>query len=47
MGADYDLLAREWVFAGNQWYAVKAFHGKVSALDKRIARMSVVTQLAL
>lgn len=44
---DYDMLHREWVFAGNQWYAVKAFHAKVSAEDLRIARMSVVTQLAL
>lgn len=47
MEMDYDLLHREWVVAGTQWYAVKAFHAKVSAEDLRIARMSVVTEVAL
>lgn len=38
--SDYDILAREWVFAGNEWYGVKSFHGKVAALDKRTARLT-------
>lgn len=45
METDYDLLHREYVFAGTQWYAVKAFHGKVSADDKRIARLAFATGL--
>lgn len=40
MESDYDMLQREWVFAGNEWYGVKSFHGKVSALDKRTARIT-------
>lgn len=31
--SDYDLLSREWVFTGNQWYAVKSFHAKIDAQD--------------
>jgi hypothetical protein len=38
MESDYDILQREWVFTGNEWYGVKSFHGKVSSLDKRTAR---------
>lgn len=38
--SDYDILAREWVFTGNEWYGVKSFHGKVAALDKRSARLT-------
>lgn len=33
--SDYDILAREWVFTGNQWYAVKSFHAKIDAEDKK------------
>lgn len=33
--SDYDILAREWVFTGNQWYAVKSFHAKISTDDKK------------
>lgn len=40
MESDYDILQREWVFTGNEWYGVKSFHGKVSANDKRTARLS-------
>lgn len=40
MESDYDILQREWVFTGNEWYGVKSFHGKVSALDKRTARLT-------
>lgn len=35
---DRDILAREWVWTATMWYAVKAFHAKISADDKRIAR---------
>ncbi len=31
--SDYDILTREWVFTGNQWYAVKSFHAKIDAQD--------------
>lgn len=40
--SDYDILAREWVFTGNQWYAVKSFHAKISADDKKTAKISFV-----
>lgn len=33
--SDYDILSREWVFTGNQWYAVKSFHAKIDAEDKK------------
>jgi hypothetical protein len=46
MESDYDMLNREMVFAGTQWYAVKAFHGKVHADDKKIIRMSTPTEIA-
>jgi len=35
MDNDKDILAREILITGNQWYAVKSFHGKVSADDKK------------
>lgn len=34
---DYDILQREWVFTGNQWYAVKSFHAKISTDDLKAA----------
>lgn len=45
MESDYDLLGREYVFGGTLWYAVKAFHAKVSADDKRIARLTFATEI--
>lgn len=45
MEHDYDMLAREHVFAGCQYYGVKAFHGKVSADDKRITRSLFATSI--
>jgi hypothetical protein len=36
--SDYDILAREWIFASNQWYAVKSFHAKISADDKKTVK---------
>lgn len=35
MESDYDILAREWVFTSNEWYAVKSFHAKIDPLDKK------------
>ncbi len=46
MKADEDILNREYVFVGTQWYAVKAFHAKVAAADKRIARLAFCTNQA-
>jgi hypothetical protein len=46
MEMDKDILAREIVFACTQWCAVKALHKKVSADDKRIARMTFTTNFA-
>jgi len=35
---DYDILMREWVVTGNQWYAVKSYHSKISSLNVRTVR---------
>jgi|JI9StandDraft_2_1071091.scaffolds.fasta_scaffold33672_2 N4-gp56 family major capsid protein len=35
MEDDYDILAREWVVTGNEWYAVKSFHSKIDAANYR------------
>ena len=40
--SDYDILAREWVFTADQWYAVKSFHGKINSLDKKTAKLNMV-----
>lgn len=40
--SDYDILAREWVFTGNQWYAVKSFHAKIDAADYKSAKLTFV-----
>lgn len=37
MDSDKDILAREIIVTGNEWYAVKNFHGKVAAEDKKIS----------
>lgn len=34
---DKDILAREWVFASDEWYAVKSFHAKIDPLDRKSA----------
>lgn len=46
MESDYDLLHREHLFTGGQYYGVKAFHGKVAADDKRIVRSKFATSIA-
>jgi hypothetical protein len=43
MEADKDILAREFVFAGTQWYGIKSLHAKVAASDKRVARLTFAT----
>lgn len=42
MESDYDILARQWVFTGNQWYGVKSFHAKIASSDKKAARLTTV-----
>jgi N4-gp56 family major capsid protein len=37
--SDYDILRRQWVWAGDQWYGVKSFHAKVDSLQKTTARL--------
>ena len=44
---DFDILHREWVFAGTQWYAVKNFHAKVAPDDFRIAKLRTSTSIDL
>lgn len=41
MDSDKDVLAREVIVTGNEWYAVKSFHAQISPDDKKIA--SVIT----
>lgn len=40
MESDYDLLNREWIFTGNQWYAVKSFHAKIASNDYKTAQLT-------
>lgn len=42
--SDYDILAREWVVAGTEWYAVKSFHAKIDAANYRT--VEVITTLS-
>jgi hypothetical protein len=37
MDSDKDILAREIIITGNEWYAVKNFHAKVAAADLKIS----------
>ena len=37
--SDYDILHRQWVFAGDQWYGVKSFDQTISADFKKTARL--------
>lgn len=45
MDSDKDILNREIIVTGNEWYAVKNFDKKVSSLDKKIA--AVTTNLSV
>ena len=40
MDSDKDVLAREYIVTGNEWYGVKNFDKKVHAQDKKIAFMT-------
>lgn len=40
MDSDKDILAREIIVTGNEWYAVKNFDKKISSLDKKIAAIT-------
>lgn len=42
---DRDILARETILAATQWYAVKSYHGKIAAADKRVAVLKFTTEL--
>lgn len=37
---DKDILNREWVVSATQWYAVKSFHSKIDAQNKRTIRVT-------
>ena len=37
--SDYDILHRQWVFAGDQWYGVKSFHTTIDSLFKKTAKL--------
>jgi hypothetical protein len=37
--SDYDILHRQWVFAGDQWYGVKSFDQTISSDFKKTARL--------
>jgi len=43
---DRDIIARETIITATEWYAVKAFHAKIGATDKRISRALFVTDVA-
>lgn len=39
--SDYDILHRQWVFAGDQWYGVKSFHTAIGSDFKKTALLRV------
>jgi len=41
--SDYDILHRQWVFAGDQWYGARSFDQTLSADFKKTARLRVNT----
>ncbi len=42
---DYDILARQYVITGNQWYAVRGFHKAVATDDVRLIRSTFTTAI--
>lgn len=40
---DYDILHRQWVFAGDQWYGVRSFDQTIDPLFKKTALLQTVT----
>lgn len=41
--SDYDMIHRQWVFAGDQWYGVKSFDQTISPLFKKTALIRTIT----
>lgn len=41
--SDYDILHRQWVFAGDQWYGTKNFDQTIDPLFKKVALLRTVT----
>lgn len=46
MDSDKDILNREYIVTGNEWYGVKNFHAKISSEDKKIAFVTTATSIA-
>jgi hypothetical protein len=42
---DYDLLARQYVMTGNQWYAVRGFHKAIATDDVRVLRLTLASNV--
>lgn len=45
MESDRDILARQNIMAATQWYAVKSYHAKIAAADKRVAVLKFASEL--
>lgn len=43
MESDYDMLHRQWVFAGDQWYGARSFDQTISPLFKKTALIRTCT----
>lgn len=43
MESDYDILHRQWVFAGDQWYGARSFDQTIDPLFKKTALLRTVT----
>lgn len=43
MEHDYDMIHRQWVFAGDQWYGARSFDQTISPLFKKTALLRTVT----
>ncbi len=41
--SDYDILHRQWVFAGDQWYGARSFDQTIDPLFKKTALLRTVT----
>jgi len=41
--SDYDILHRQWVFAGDQWYGARSFDKTIDPLFKKTALLRTVT----
>jgi hypothetical protein len=46
MDSDKDILNREIIVTGNEWYAVKNFDRKISSLDKKLAAVTTTVSVA-